>query len=93
MLPRSFTPEEQEERYTRLLTCSLLALGEFATLLPEKELPSVQDVLSSIVAEAKFWKLAKNKSPQVIYGNGNGVWEMRDCAFRENKTTDTLKLH
>ncbi|XP_071800460.1 E3 ubiquitin-protein ligase listerin-like isoform X2 [Asterias amurensis] len=63
--PRSFTPEEQEERYTRLLTCSLLALGEFATLLPEKELPSVQDMLSSIVAEAKFWKLAKNKSPQL----------------------------
>ena len=66
MFHRSYTPEEQDEKYLRLLTTSLLAVGEFVTVLPEKELSSVKDTMSSILAEGKLWKLAKDKSPQVF---------------------------
>ncbi|XP_038059128.1 E3 ubiquitin-protein ligase listerin-like [Patiria miniata] len=63
--PKSYTPEEQEEKYLRIQTCSVLGLGEFVTVLPEKELSSIQDTLAAILAENKLWKLAKSKSPQL----------------------------
>ncbi|XP_030648417.1 E3 ubiquitin-protein ligase listerin [Chanos chanos] len=63
--PQSVPEEEREMKYLRLLTSSLLALKKLLTVLPQSDRDSLCDRLSKLIAQAKFWKYSKHKTPQI----------------------------
>lgn len=65
MTCRSVPDEEREAKYVRVLTSSLLALKKLLTSLPKSDYHACTERLAHIIAQAKFWKFSKHKSPQV----------------------------
>ncbi|XP_069616963.1 E3 ubiquitin-protein ligase listerin [Ranitomeya imitator] len=63
--PQTVPPEEREAKYFRVLTCSLLALKRLLSLLPKSENITLQDRISHLLAQGKFWKYSKHQSPNV----------------------------
>nr|XP_055064559.1 E3 ubiquitin-protein ligase listerin [Misgurnus anguillicaudatus] len=63
--PQSVPDEERESKYIRLLTSSLLALKRLLSVLPEQDRDSLKERLAQLIAQGKFWKYSKHKTPQV----------------------------
>uniref|UniRef100_A0A8C5TGQ1 E3 ubiquitin-protein ligase listerin n=1 Tax=Malurus cyaneus samueli TaxID=2593467 RepID=A0A8C5TGQ1_9PASS len=63
--PQTVPEEEREAKFFRILTCSLLALRKLLSLLPKKELDSLEEKLKSLLSQNKFWKYSKHNVPQV----------------------------
>lgn len=63
--PKSFSKEEQVEKYLRVVSSSLLALREFINLLPEGQLEGSKEELNTILSEDRLWKFVKNQSPEI----------------------------
>ncbi|XP_072018345.1 LOW QUALITY PROTEIN: E3 ubiquitin-protein ligase listerin-like [Amphiura filiformis] len=59
------TPEEQEEKYLRVISSSMLALGELVSMVTEKYLTKVSEQLADILGDGKLWKMGKHQSPMV----------------------------
>ncbi|XP_072022304.1 E3 ubiquitin-protein ligase listerin-like [Amphiura filiformis] len=59
------TPEEQEEKYLRVISSSMLALGELVAMVTEKYLAKVSEQLAEILGDGKLWKMGKHQSPMV----------------------------
>ncbi|NXP79091.1 LTN1 ligase, partial [Ramphastos sulfuratus] len=57
--------EEREAKFFRILTCSLLALKKLLSMLPKKEVHSLEGKLMSLLSQNKFWKYSKHNVPQV----------------------------
>ncbi|XP_072178286.1 E3 ubiquitin-protein ligase listerin-like [Diadema setosum] len=66
--PKSFSKEEQEEKYVRVVSSSLLALRDFVTGLPAAQVSSSEQELATILSEDRLWKYAKHKLPEVRGG-------------------------
>ncbi|KAK1800486.1 hypothetical protein P4O66_005706 [Electrophorus voltai] len=64
--PQSVPEEEREAKYMRLLTSSLLALKRLLTVLPQSDCEALAKRLANIIAQGKFWKYSKHKSPQSL---------------------------
>ena len=65
---RSTDPEDMENKYTRVLTCSLLAMRKLLQSLPSDQLESVTEPLKNLLEDPKFWKHGKHKVNMVIPG-------------------------
>ncbi|KAK9968251.1 hypothetical protein ABG768_002585 [Culter alburnus] len=63
--PQSVPEEEREAKYIRLLTSSLLALKKLLSVLPEQDRELLNERLTQLITQSKFWKYSKHKSPQV----------------------------
>ncbi|KAJ8266659.1 hypothetical protein GJAV_G00133160 [Gymnothorax javanicus] len=63
--PQSVPPEEREAKYLRLLTSSLLAVKKLLATLSQQDLDSLSERLAHLIAQSKFWKYSKHKTPQV----------------------------
>ncbi|XP_039911108.1 E3 ubiquitin-protein ligase listerin [Hirundo rustica] len=63
--PQTVPEEEREAKFFRILTCSLLALKKLLSMLPKKELHSLEEKLMSLLSQNKFWKYSKNSVSQV----------------------------
>uniref|UniRef100_A0A8C3TZF3 E3 ubiquitin-protein ligase listerin n=1 Tax=Catharus ustulatus TaxID=91951 RepID=A0A8C3TZF3_CATUS len=63
--PQTVPEEEREAKFFRILTCSLLALKKLLTMLPKKEMHSLEEKLMSLLSQNKFWKYSKNNVSQV----------------------------
>ncbi|XP_043106094.1 E3 ubiquitin-protein ligase listerin [Puntigrus tetrazona] len=63
--PQSVPEEEREAKYIRLLTCSLLALKRLLSVLPEQDRELLKERLTQLLAQGKFWKYSKHKTPQI----------------------------
>uniref|UniRef100_A0A6Q2XU70 E3 ubiquitin-protein ligase listerin n=1 Tax=Esox lucius TaxID=8010 RepID=A0A6Q2XU70_ESOLU len=57
--------EEREAKFLRLLTSSLLGVKRLISSLPQTETHSLQDRLTHLLSQAKFWKYSKHQTPQV----------------------------
>lgn len=69
---RTVPEEERMAKYTRLLTTSLLAVKKLLTSLPQRDLDPLAEKLAPLLAQGKFWKYGKHKSPQVRGGGTQG---------------------
>ncbi|EOA98713.1 Zinc finger protein 294, partial [Anas platyrhynchos] len=63
--PQTVPEEEREAKFFRILTCSLLALKKLLSMLPKKEMQSLEEKLMSLLSQNKFWKYGKHSTPQV----------------------------
>ncbi|KAK2527212.1 Ltn1 [Columba guinea] len=63
--PQTVPEEEREAKFFRILTCSLLALKKLLSMLPKKEMHSLEEKLMSLLSQNKFWKYSKHSMPQV----------------------------
>uniref|UniRef100_A0A8C3KGL3 E3 ubiquitin-protein ligase listerin n=14 Tax=Neoaves TaxID=3078114 RepID=A0A8C3KGL3_9CHAR len=63
--PQTVPEEEREAKFFRILTCSLLALKTLLSMLPKKEMHSLEEKLMSLLSQNKFWKYSKHSVPQV----------------------------
>ncbi|KAM6099020.1 E3 ubiquitin-protein ligase listerin [Theristicus caerulescens] len=63
--PQTVPEEEREAKFFRILTCSLLALKKLLSMLPKKEMHSLEEKLMSLLSQNKFWKYSKHSIPQV----------------------------
>ncbi|XP_002190030.5 E3 ubiquitin-protein ligase listerin [Taeniopygia guttata] len=63
--PQTVPEEEREAKFFRILTCSLLALKKLLSMLPKKEMHSLEEKLMSLLSQNKFWKYSKNSISQV----------------------------
>ncbi|NXT79473.1 LTN1 ligase, partial [Zapornia atra] len=63
--PQTVPEEEREAKFFRILTCSLLALKKLLSMLPKKEMHSLEEKLTSLLSQNKFWKYSKHSVPQV----------------------------
>ncbi|KAM6314161.1 E3 ubiquitin-protein ligase listerin isoform 2-T2 [Podargus strigoides] len=63
--PQTVPEEEREAKFFRVLTCSLLALKKLLSMLPKKEMHSLEEKLMSLLSQNKFWKYCKHSIPQV----------------------------
>uniref|UniRef100_A0A6Q2YLB8 E3 ubiquitin-protein ligase listerin n=1 Tax=Esox lucius TaxID=8010 RepID=A0A6Q2YLB8_ESOLU len=63
--PQSVPEEEREAKFLRLLTSSLLGVKRLISSLPQTETHSLQDRLTHLLSQAKFWKYSKHQTPQV----------------------------
>ncbi|KAI1242343.1 hypothetical protein IHE44_0005877 [Lamprotornis superbus] len=63
--PQTVPEEEREAKFFRILTCSLLALKKLLSMLPKKEMHSLEEKLMSLLSQNKFWKYSKNSVSQV----------------------------
>ncbi|XP_017135075.1 E3 ubiquitin-protein ligase listerin [Drosophila miranda] len=65
-LGKNLTPEEAEQKYQRVMICSLKLLSFFMeqTALTE-DLSQVKEGFASLVAHQKFWSYAKHKVPPI----------------------------
>ncbi|XP_041462561.1 E3 ubiquitin-protein ligase listerin-like [Lytechinus variegatus] len=63
--PKSFSKEEQTEKYLRVVSSSLLALRELISLLPQGQLEGSKEELSTILSEDRLWKFVKHQSPEI----------------------------
>ncbi|XP_023799209.1 E3 ubiquitin-protein ligase listerin [Cyanistes caeruleus] len=63
--PQTVPAEEREAKFFRILTCSLLALKKLLSMLPKKEMHSLEEKLMSLLSQNKFWKYSKNSVSQV----------------------------
>uniref|UniRef100_A0A8C3LMT7 E3 ubiquitin-protein ligase listerin n=1 Tax=Chrysolophus pictus TaxID=9089 RepID=A0A8C3LMT7_CHRPC len=63
--PQTVPEEEREAKFFRILTCSLLALKKLLSMLPKKEMHSLEEKLMSLLSQNKFWKYGKHSTPQV----------------------------
>ncbi|XP_068000577.1 E3 ubiquitin-protein ligase listerin [Melanerpes formicivorus] len=63
--PQTVPEEEREAKFFRILTCSLLALKKLLSMLPKKEVHSLEGKLMSLLSQNKFWKYSKHNVPQV----------------------------
>ncbi|NXW03176.1 LTN1 ligase, partial [Fregetta grallaria] len=63
--PQTVPEEEREAKFFRILTCSLLALKKLLSMLPKKEMHSLEEKLTSLLSQNKFWKYGKHSIPQV----------------------------
>ncbi|XP_066065306.1 E3 ubiquitin-protein ligase listerin isoform X1 [Chamaea fasciata] len=63
--PQTVPEEEREAKFFRILTCSLLALKKLLSMLPKKEMHSLEEKLVSLLSQNKFWKYSKNNVSQV----------------------------
>uniref|UniRef100_A0A8C4JQK1 E3 ubiquitin-protein ligase listerin n=1 Tax=Dromaius novaehollandiae TaxID=8790 RepID=A0A8C4JQK1_DRONO len=63
--PQTVPEEEREAKFFRILTCSLLALKKLFSMLPKKEMRSLEEKLMSLLSQNKFWKYGKHNIPQV----------------------------
>ncbi|XP_066065312.1 E3 ubiquitin-protein ligase listerin isoform X2 [Chamaea fasciata] len=62
--PQTVPEEEREAKFFRILTCSLLALKKLLSMLPKKEMHSLEEKLVSLLSQNKFWKYSKNNVSQ-----------------------------
>ncbi|KAJ8412537.1 hypothetical protein AAFF_G00128730 [Aldrovandia affinis] len=63
--PQSVPPEERDAKYIRLLTSSLLAMKKLMAMLSQQDLDSQSERLAYLIAQTKFWKYSKHKTPQI----------------------------
>ncbi|XP_053792015.1 E3 ubiquitin-protein ligase listerin isoform X1 [Vidua chalybeata] len=63
--PQTVPEEEREAKFFRILTSSLLALKKLLSMLPKKEMHSLEEKLMSLLSQNKFWKYSKNNVSQV----------------------------
>ncbi|KAM4048334.1 E3 ubiquitin-protein ligase listerin [Anomaloglossus baeobatrachus] len=63
--PQTVPAEERDAKYFRVVTCSLLALKRLLSMLPNSENILLQDRLSHLLAQGKFWKYSKHQSPNI----------------------------
>ncbi|KAM9020815.1 E3 ubiquitin-protein ligase listerin [Ara ararauna] len=63
--PQTVPEEEREAKFFRILTCSLLALKKLLSMLPKKDVHSLEEKLMSLLSQNKFWKYSKHNIPQV----------------------------
>ncbi|XP_041948451.1 E3 ubiquitin-protein ligase listerin [Alosa sapidissima] len=63
--PQNVPEEEREAKYMRLLTSSLLALKRLLTHLSQADRDALGERLTQLLAQGKFWKYSKHKTPQV----------------------------
>ncbi|XP_012683168.2 E3 ubiquitin-protein ligase listerin [Clupea harengus] len=63
--PQNVPEEEREAKYVRLLTSSLLALKRLLIQLPPPDREALSERLAQLLAQGKFWKYSKHKTPQV----------------------------
>ncbi|XP_074957449.1 E3 ubiquitin-protein ligase listerin isoform X1 [Phalacrocorax aristotelis] len=63
--PQTVPEEEREAKFFRILTCSLLALKKLLSMLPKKEMHSLEEKLMLLLSQNKFWKYSKHSIPQV----------------------------
>ncbi|XP_041115888.1 E3 ubiquitin-protein ligase listerin-like [Polyodon spathula] len=63
--PQSVPEEEREAKYVRVVTCSLLALKKLLTLLPGPEIDTLEENLTQLISQNKFWKYSKHTTPQI----------------------------
>ncbi|XP_041319944.1 E3 ubiquitin-protein ligase listerin isoform X2 [Pyrgilauda ruficollis] len=63
--PQTVPEEEREAKFFRILTSSLLALKKLLSMLPKKEMHSLEEKLMSLLSQNKFWKYSKNSVSQV----------------------------
>ncbi|XP_059674823.1 E3 ubiquitin-protein ligase listerin isoform X2 [Gavia stellata] len=63
--PQTVPEEEREAKFFRILTCSLLALKKLLSMLPKREKHSLEEKLTSLLSQNKFWKYGKHSTPQV----------------------------
>ncbi|CAB1333310.1 unnamed protein product, partial [Coregonus sp. 'balchen'] len=57
--------EEREAKFLRLLTSSLLGVKRLLSSLPQTDKHDLQDRLTHLLNQAKFWKYGRHKTPQV----------------------------
>lgn len=72
--PRTVPEEEREAKFFRILTCSLLALKKLLSMLPKKEMQSLEEKLMSLLSQNKFWKYSKHSVPQVTFYIFSSFW-------------------
>uniref|UniRef100_A0A4W5QLU9 E3 ubiquitin-protein ligase listerin n=1 Tax=Hucho hucho TaxID=62062 RepID=A0A4W5QLU9_9TELE len=63
--PQSVPEEEREAKFLRLLTSSLLGVKRLLSSLPQTDTHGLQDRLTHLLNQAKFWKYSRHKTPQV----------------------------
>uniref|UniRef100_A0A673YTB1 E3 ubiquitin-protein ligase listerin n=1 Tax=Salmo trutta TaxID=8032 RepID=A0A673YTB1_SALTR len=63
--PQSVPEEEREAKFLRLLTSSLLGVKRLLSSLPQTDTHNLQDRLTHLLDQAKFWKYSRHKTPQV----------------------------
>uniref|UniRef100_A0A8C0HMZ5 E3 ubiquitin-protein ligase listerin n=1 Tax=Buteo japonicus TaxID=224669 RepID=A0A8C0HMZ5_9AVES len=63
--PQTVPEEEREAKFFRILTCSLLALKKLLSMLPKREMHSLEEKLMPLLSQNKFWKYGKHNVPQV----------------------------
>uniref|UniRef100_A0A8K9XDK5 E3 ubiquitin-protein ligase listerin n=1 Tax=Oncorhynchus mykiss TaxID=8022 RepID=A0A8K9XDK5_ONCMY len=63
--PQSVPEEEREAKFLRLLTSSLLGVKRLLSSLPQTDTHNLQDRLTHLLNQAKFWKYSRHKTPQV----------------------------
>ncbi|XP_058884679.1 E3 ubiquitin-protein ligase listerin-like isoform X1 [Acipenser ruthenus] len=63
--PQSVPEEEREAKYVRVVTCSLLALKKLLTFLPGPEIDTLEENLTQLLSQNKFWKYSKHTTPQI----------------------------
>ncbi|KAM9437421.1 E3 ubiquitin-protein ligase listerin isoform 1-T1 [Salvelinus alpinus] len=63
--PQSVPEEEREAKFIRLLTSSLLGVKRLLSSLPQTDTHNLQDRLTHLLNQAKFWKYSRHKTPQV----------------------------
>nr|XP_056714125.1 E3 ubiquitin-protein ligase listerin [Euleptes europaea] len=63
--PQTVPEEEREAKFFRILTCSLLALKKLLCVLPSSENCLLEEKLTPLLSQSKFWKYGKHNTPQV----------------------------
>nr|XP_023661078.1 E3 ubiquitin-protein ligase listerin isoform X1 [Paramormyrops kingsleyae] len=77
--PQTVPEEERTAKYTRLLTSSLLAVKKLLTSLPQRDLDPLAEKLAHLLAQSKFWKYGKHKSPQIRGAFFEAVSALCEC--------------
>ncbi|XP_078514506.1 E3 ubiquitin-protein ligase listerin isoform X2 [Lissotriton helveticus] len=62
--PQAVPEEEREAKYFRIVTSSILALKKVLCMLPTEEKNFLEEKLTLILSQNKFWKYSKHKCPQ-----------------------------
>lgn len=66
ILRRSYTAEECESKYHRIVTCSLKGYAQYLSKMPEDQLKEAAAPSNAMLIEnAKFWTFHKNKVAHV----------------------------
>lgn len=63
--PQAVPEEEREAKYFRIVTSSILALKKVLCMLPTEEKNFLEEKMTLILSQNKFWKYSKHKCPQV----------------------------
>uniref|UniRef100_T1E3L6 E3 ubiquitin-protein ligase listerin n=1 Tax=Crotalus horridus TaxID=35024 RepID=T1E3L6_CROHD len=63
--PQTVPEEEREAKFHRVITSSLLSLKKLLCMMPNNEIKSLEERLTTLLAQNKFWKYGKHNIAQV----------------------------